>query len=85
MLLLRYVADPLAGLAVGVFVGFFQRNKAALVAAICWMPEVLLLIFGTRFLQDPVAGITQIIPGKLITIGCSSLTAYLVWLVKNRP
>ncbi len=38
--LLRYVASPLSGIVVGVFVGYFQRQRPALVAAICWIPLI---------------------------------------------
>jgi hypothetical protein len=79
MLLLRYVADPLAGLAVGMFVGCFQRSRPAIVALSCWMPEVFFLIVGTNFLRSPLAGITQVAPGELLTIACSISAAQLVW------
>ena len=34
-----YIIDPLAGLTVGLFVGLFQRERPAIVAASCLLPE----------------------------------------------
>lgn len=37
-----FVLKSLVGAAVGVFVGFFQKNKAGLVAVVCLLPGFLL-------------------------------------------
>jgi ABC-type glycerol-3-phosphate transport system permease component len=36
-----YIIEPVAGLAVGLFVGLFQRERPAIIAAGCLIPEFL--------------------------------------------
>src|SRR6266545_3936233 len=36
-----YVIDPVVGLAVGIFVGLLQKNRALIVTASCLIPDFL--------------------------------------------
>lgn len=79
-----YVADPIAGLGVGLFVGWLQRPRPTLVAIVCWVPDILLLIFGTGVLRLPAAEIAGTAAGKLTTILCSALAANVIWRLRHK-
>jgi hypothetical protein len=83
-----YISDPLAGLVVGIFVGFFQRRCTALVALSCMVPNFLLSLFS-----DNVKNWAGSPPGLLLYLGRNSLpfiaavagAAFVQWLFLRRP
>ncbi len=88
--MLRLVANPLAGMVVGAFVGFFQKSKPILIAILCWVPGILLFNSGTSLLRARLSESIQSVGGELLTILCCALTASVVWHLrqhgsKSRP
>jgi hypothetical protein len=49
MLISAYVVPPLTGAVVGLFVGLLQKKAAALVAAACFLPELVLMSIGSTW------------------------------------
>ena len=76
--------NPLIGLAVGLFVGFFQKWRASVIAALCLVPQFAFHLYadtpaggsGERFLTLLAHQCLVFLPAVVI--------AHYVWKLRNR-
>ena len=78
------VINPAIGLAVGLFVGFFQKTKAGIIAAACVLPQFLFRLYANGWAGWSDDRLRPLLGHQFLVFLPAILVAHYVWRLTNR-
>ena len=76
--------NPSVGIAVGLFVGFFQKTRASITAAACLVPQFLFHLYANGWAGWSDEWLLPLMGHQFLVLLPAIVVAHYVWGFKNR-
>ena len=76
--------NPSVGIAVGLFVGFFQKTRASITAAACLVPQFLFHLYANGWAGWSDERLLPLMGHQFLVLLPAIVVAHYVWGFKNR-
>jgi hypothetical protein len=79
-----FLINPSVGLAIGLFVGFFQKTRASITAAACLVPQFLFHLYANGWAGWSDERLPPLLGHQFLVFVPAILIAHYVWRFRNR-
>jgi hypothetical protein len=76
--------NPSLGLAVGLFVGFFQKTRASITAAACLLPQFLFQLYANGWRGWSDERLPPLLAHEFLVFISAIIIAHYVWRLRHR-
>lgn len=79
-----FLINPSVGLAVGLFVAFFQKSRPSITAAACLLPQFLFHLYANGWAGSANQGLPPLLGHQFLVFLPATVIAHYAWKLRNR-
>lgn len=79
-----FLINPVVGLAIGLFVGFFQKTRASITAVACLVPQFLFGVYADGWVGWSDERLSPFLGQQFLVFLPAIIVAHYVWRLRNR-